>query len=130
LKAKRAYLTDREETAMRERQGHLCGCGCGEPLDDANEGVIREHVFLMVALGNDDKPDSIWRFPCADKKTNGLCGDKWRIAKVKRIRDKRTQRDRLLARGYSLIQGRSKLDSRGFDKSLSKKMDGTVVRNG
>jgi hypothetical protein len=124
MKAKRAYLTDREHDAMWDAQDGLCGCGCGISLNET-EGVIGEHVWLMVALGNDGKPDKLYRHPCADKKTNGLCGDKWRVAKVKRHREGRTQYDKRKERGFSLVRGR------GFDKTLSKKFDGTVEkRNG
>lgn len=128
MKAKRAYLTDREAVEMWSAQRGLCGCGCGETLS-LKEGVIHEHVHWMVALGNDGKPDAIWRKPCADKKTNGVCGDKWRIAKVKRLREQRTQFDKRKERGPKLKSNR-KLENRGFDKSIRKRMDGTVVRNG
>lgn len=126
LKVKRAYLTNKEFLDMWQAQHSLCGCGCGELLNH-EEGTIDEHVWWMVALGNDGKPDKIYRKPCADEKTNGLCGDKWRIAKVKRHRNNKTQADKRRARGYSLIQGRNTLAKHPAMKRL---FSGKVVPRG
>lgn len=117
MKAKRAYLTPREMQAMLAAQGGRCfasHCGSEGPH------FIAEHWF-PVALGNDKKPDCLLCEECAVKKTYGLRGDISTIAKVKRIAGGRTQYDKRQERG-------SRLQSRGFDKSLSKKMDGSVVR--
>jgi len=75
----RRSLTPRERAALYAAQDGLCGCGCAAPLSDI-EGVIAEHT-IPVMLGNRDKPDSLWRKPCADAKTKL---DLARIAKAKR----------------------------------------------
>lgn len=99
----------------------LCACGCGEPLTKA-EGVVGEHRFWLVCLGNPEKPDGLYRKPCADKKTNGPRGDLNTAAHVRRLAEGRTQADDRKAAGGSRIK------SSGFDRTLSKKMDGSVVK--
>ena len=128
-RANRAKLTPKERVQLWQAQYGLCGCGCGEPLRDKDEGVVGEHVWWFVALGNDGKPDKLYRKPCARKKTNGPRGDLNVIAHVKRLAEGRTQADKRAERGPK-IRANAKIQSRGFDKSLSKKMNGTVVRNG
>lgn len=122
MKAQRKRLTKAEFKAMWDDQNELCGCGCGLPLSK-EEGTVQEHTFA-VALGNGEKPDAIYRKPCADKKTYGPRGDLTVIARTKRYREARTQFDKRKAAGGSRIK------SRGFDKSLTKKMNGEVVKNG
>lgn len=112
MKARRAYLTKRERAEMIARQGGLCftfGCD-GKP-------EIGEH-FTPVALGNSDKPDCLLCKACAKEKTRR---DVKAIAKVKRIRNGKTQADKRAAKG-------SRMKSRGFDKSMRKHMDGSVSR--
>lgn len=93
---------------MKIRQGGCCftfGCD-GKP-------EIGEH-FTPVALGNDQKPDCLLCKPCADAKTKKDMG---RIAKVKRLQKK--------AAGET--KKKRPIQSRGFQKDVRKKMDGTVV---
>lgn len=128
-RANRAKLTPKERVQLWQAQRGLCGCGCGEPLRDKDEGVVGEHVWWFVALGNDGKPDKFYRKPCARKKTNGPRGDLNVIAHVKRLAEGRTQADKRAERGPKL-RSNAKLKSRGFDKSLSKKFSGEVVKRG
>ena len=125
-RANRKKLTPKERTQMWADQKGLCGCGCGEPLS-ADEGTVGEHRFWFVALGCNEKPDAMFRKPCAMRKTAGPRGDITVIAHVKRLAEGRTQADKRAKHGPKL-RSNSKLQSRGFDKSLSKKFDGTVVR--
>ena len=118
MKAKRQRLSAREFAAMWLKQDAKCACGCGEPLN-AREGVIQEHT-TPVALGNGEKPDALYRYPCAYKKTCGVRGDLNIIAHVKRIREGRTQFDKRKAAGGSRIQGK------GFQGW--RKFSGEVVR--
>lgn len=115
----RARWTPKQIAQQRLDQRNLCGCGCGHELDNV-EGIVGEHVWEFVALGNSGKPDKLYRKPCADKKTNGPSGDLNTIAHVKRLRDARTQHDRRNARSFPLIRGGS---IRGW-----RKFDGTPVR--
>lgn len=126
-RANRKFLTPKERVQMFASQRGLCGCGCGKPL--AGKGDVGEHRFWFVALGCDEKPDALYRADCARKKTNGPRGDINVIAHVKRLRDKRTQADKRATRGPKL-KSNAKLQGRGFDKTLSKKMDGSVVKHG
>ena len=123
----RKRLTPKERAAMWSRQQGLCGCKCGEPLSKT-EGTVGEH-FWFVCLGNSEKPDALFRKPCALKKTNGPRGDLTVASRVKRYAEGRTQADKRAKNGPKL-RSNSKLQSRGFNKSLRKKMNGEVIRNG
>ena len=127
-RANRAKLTPKERVQLWQAQYGLCGCGCGEPLRDKDEGVVGEHVWWFVALGNDGKPDKFYRKPCARRKTNGPRGDLNTISHIKQLAEGRTQYDERKKRGYSLIRGKTKIESSGFDKSLRKTMRGKVER--
>jgi hypothetical protein len=74
------------------------------------------------------RPASLRSF-CADlgraKKT---AFDKKRIAKAERQAGRKGQWKRLQERGYSLIRGKTKIEGRGFDRTLSKKFSGEVIR--
>lgn len=124
-KPKRSTLTRKERHAMAARQGGLCftfGC-VGKP-------AIAEH-WATVALGNDQKPDCLLCRECARLKTYGspgrVGGDIRDIKHVRKLEEKRTQHDQRLERGPKLKSNR-RLESRGFNKALSKKMSGEVVR--
>lgn len=107
-------LTRRERAAMMLAQEGKCGCGCGQKL---GLRIIGEHT-IPVALGNSGKPDALYREECALAKTRL---DIWRIAKMKRQRGDKGQQARRKA-------GKTKqIRSRGFDKSLRKRFDGSVV---
>lgn len=124
-RANRKRLTPKERVQMYAAQSGLCGCGCGERLNANGKGDTGEHRFWFVALGCDEKPDALYRRECALKKTNGPRGDINTIAHVKRLAEGRTQHDRRQQRGPKLVSN-SKLRSRGFDKTLSRKLNGTV----
>lgn len=111
-RANRKRLTPKERVEMWQAQFGLCGCGCGVALNNA-EGTVGEHRFWFVALGCDEKPDAIYRKPCALKKTNGPRGDINTIAHVKRLAEDRTQYDWRQQNGPKL-RGGGKLQTRGF----------------
>lgn len=106
----RRYLTKNERAQMAHDQGHRCGCGCDQPL---GERTIGEH-WIMVAWGNEDKPDTLLRFDCAKDKTRR---DVKAIAKVKRI----------VKRLDGTRRERKPILSPGFSKTLRKRLDGSVV---
>jgi hypothetical protein len=126
-KPKRSTLTRKERAEMSKRQGGLCfAWGCtGKPQ-------IAEH-WQPVALKNEAKPDCLLCADCARRKTYGspgrVGGDIRDIKHIRKLEEKRTQADVRAERGPKL-RSNSKLKSRGFDKSLSKKMNGEVIRNG
>lgn len=124
----RQKLTPRERVKLYAKQKGLCGCGCGERLNADGKGEVGEHVWWFVALGNIDKPDALYRAECAKRKTNGPRGDLNTISHIKQLAEGRTQHDRRNERGYSLIQGKTKIENRGFDKKLRKHMDGSVSK--
>ena len=102
----------------------LCGCGCGEPLEPVVEGVIDEHDLprKLSAEGQEAERDSLdnrafLRKPCAMEKTRRDLG---LIAKAKAQGGETGQHARRQKRGAGTIK------SRGFDKSRTRKFDGTV----
>ncbi len=114
----RKYLTDSERHALLERQAGMCAReGC------TSEGPFEADHSTPNAL-QAGKPDQLLCIPCHRRKTFGLRGDISNIAKAKRIAEGRTQADKRAAAGGSRIRGR------GFDKTLSKKMNGEVVKRG
>lgn len=128
---KRAYLSRSDRIRLFSEQNALCGCGCGEALLSwRGRDAIGEHVHLNVSQGNEDKPDALYRPECAARKTNKLNGykrsDKNNIAHHKRLGEQRTQADRREQRGFSLLRSARKLIGRGFDKTKTRGMDGTV----
>jgi hypothetical protein len=125
----RKRLTPKERVALWSAQRGLCGCGCGELLN-SREGVVGEHTFFFVSLGCSEKPDKLYRKPCALKKTNGPRGDINTIAHTKRLAEQSTQADKRSKRGFSLIQGKTKIETRGFDKSRTRGFDGKVRERG
>lgn len=103
---------------MREAQAGLCGCGCGREL---GARVIAEHIW-PVAMGNEGKPDALFRADCAAAKTRL---DVAMIAKTKRmamVHGQQARRARAKSEGrYRAIPGR------GFPKNLRRTFDGRVV---
>lgn len=110
----RKPLTRREIIELSVRQGGKCGCGCGGRLNALTEGVIDEHVLALNAGGTNDLSNrALWRKPCAVEKTKG---DRTADAKIKRLRGETCS-----------APTKRHLKSRGFDKTRTKRVDGTVV---
>ena len=108
---KRTRLTPTERAAMLARQGGCCvSWGCTE-----TRGLIEEHSTPHTWTGA--KADQLMCTTCHKPKTKLDAG---RIAKTRRIANGKTQYDKRAAKGGTRIK------SRGFDKTRSKKMDGTV----
>ena len=105
-----------EFAMLAVQQGGLCGCGCGEPLEFGPRLIRQEHLHQRATGGQHTlKNVSLWRVkPCA-------------VAK-----DKRDSLDRKKLRSLTKTTKKSqrpkaKIQSRGFDKTKTKRMDGTVV---
>lgn len=109
----RRPLTRREVIELAVRQGGRCGCGCGEKLDAMREGVIDEHLISLELTGSNDISNrALYRKPCAVAKTKN---DATAIAKAKRLA------------GETCTTSRARpIRSRGFDKSVTKRFDGTL----
>lgn len=115
---KRKPLSRREVIQLMLDQNGRCGCGCGEKLDPMREGVVDEHVIPLEIRENANDLDNraLYRKPCAAAKTAKK--DAPAIAKVKRIE----------ARLNGTRRPRKPIPSPGFDKTMTKKFDGSVVR--
>lgn len=126
---KRKPLTRRELIQLMLDQNGRCGCGCGVKLDPMTEGVIDEHVTALGLTGTNALANrSLWRKPCAKRKTDEE--DVPRIAKAKRQagetgqwarRQKRgggsiPQRENPWPEGRPFPKSNRKIPSRGFSK--------------
>lgn len=112
----RRRLTPSQRAAIIARQDGLCAC-CGKPLD--GKPVEYDHE-IPLCLGGADELHNL-RAVTAACHLGKTAIDVGRKAKADRQR-KHHETGRGRAR-----KGRP-LQSRGFDKSLSRKFDGTVVR--
>lgn len=110
---KRAYLTPHERIAMREAQHGLCGCGCGKPL---GKDFIGEHVWILVAWGNEEKPDALWRKDCAADKTKRDLKAHARVRRLAGLTGQRKRRLERKARGVTLLKSNPKIAKRPFQK--------------
>lgn len=117
---KRRPLTRAEFGQLMIDQDGRCACGCGEKLQPMTEGVIDEHLRALALLGTNALENrALYRKPCARKKTDEE--DTPRIAKAKAQAGETGQYARRQKRGQGSIQ------SRGFDKTRTKRFDGSVV---
>lgn len=86
--------------------------------------TIDEHLQPLDHLGTNELSNrALYCRPCARQKTSK---DLAASAKARRLRGEAGQLKRRRERGPSLKSG-GKLQSRGFDKRLRKRMDGSVV---
>ena len=103
----RRSLTPNQRQAMYAEQKGICGCGCGQPMDE--DDMTGEHEWC-VAFGNNGKPNKLYRNDCAKVKTFGkpsttYNSDLWAIAKTKRLARKREgawrrPKARIASRGF------------------------------
>ncbi len=96
------------------QQALLCACGCHTKLS-RQEGYQFDHITAL-ALGGADRPDNLRavRVPC-HKRISAL--------DISMIRKADRQRKAYL--GTKKQRG-PKMQSRGFDKRLRRRMDGTI----
>lgn len=116
MTARRAMTPARKRRIHEARDG-VC-YHCNLPVPVAGPDVRYDHRIGYWLRDADDDSD-LWpvHLACDKKKT---AADQGKIAKVKRlIRD---------ADPETRKRSKRPLTSRGFDKGLRKKMDGTVVR--
>ena len=116
---KRRPLTRAQIAEITLRQLGKCA-RCSERLDFATRGaVIDEHLHPLADGGTNETDNrAFYCKPCAKPKTAKEARDR---GKSKRIAEGRTQADRRAQRGPTM-------QSRGFDRTWKKRMDGTVTR--
>jgi 5-methylcytosine-specific restriction protein A len=111
---KRRPLTRRETIQLMLDQNGKCGCGCGEKLKPMDEGVIDEHVIPLSLGGPNALTNrSLWRKPCSKEKTRQ---DEANDAKA----------NRLIKAADPEQRKPSQIQSRGFDTTLTKGVNGKV----
>ena len=119
MSAGRKYLSEREWDALFERQGFACAVfGCG------NDGPWEaDHSTANAFVAG--KPDQIL---CREHHVIKTKRDVKAIAKAKRLSgETSSQYSRRQKRG-PLLKSARKLIGRGFDKTLRKLFDGSVVK--
>jgi len=122
----RKPLTRAQTITLCIRQKLLCGCGCGRALVPI---CIDEHIVPRETLPADrcDHIDNraLYNPTCAATKT---VEDQAVIGHWRRARGDSGQAKRRKERGGSMIKSASKIQSRGFNKTLRRRMDGTTER--
>jgi hypothetical protein len=118
-----------------ERDGYVCQCGCGKPCDrtKAAPHPCAPTIGHKVALscGGDHTRDNCecQRWECNARQNNEV--DTPKGAKIKRQRRDTGQQARLERRKAegkgSLIQGKKTIQSRGFDKTKTRRFTNEVV---
>lgn len=124
----RKALTKKQRAQVILRQNGLCA-GCGiKPRD----GWELDHDKALWKGETKQADLDTWRAygsrkdcDCHKLKTADEAGER---AKMRRLRGEVGQRARRERRGGSSIKSGAKLQSRGFQKGLRKKMNGTVER--
>jgi hypothetical protein len=125
--SKRRRLSRAErERLLLEQGGCCCVWGCSE-----SENLIEEHSTPHALTGA--KADQLMCKRHHDEKSFGakhvkVDGDLSKIAKARRIANGKTQHDKRVNRGFSLIQSARKLIGRGFRTDVKRKFDGTTVK--
>jgi hypothetical protein len=121
---KRKPLTRAQLAELVLSQMGKCA-SCGERLDFAGKGqVVDEHIQPLFSGGTNETSNRELRCkPCATVKTSAEAPDR---AKVRRIEQGKTQADK---RAAKKAEGRHRpIAGRGFDRTWTKRMDGTTVR--
>ncbi len=109
-------LTPSQKAQILERQAWTCGCGRG--CDLRGQAVEYDHM-IPLALGGADSLENIQAllYECHKAKT---------ALDVRRIRKADRQRKHHET-GRSRARKGAPMQSRGFDKRFSRRMDGSVV---
>jgi 5-methylcytosine-specific restriction endonuclease McrA len=120
---KRRSFTARQRNEVANRQDWLCNiCKC----DLWGIRFDVDHVQRLDALGKHEPYN--WQalcVPCHAEKTRT---DNREAKKGARVRGEKGQRARRERRGGSMIKSASKIQSRGFQKNVRRKMNGIVER--
>jgi hypothetical protein len=119
-----------------QRDGYVCQCGCGLACDKTkvapNPSAPTIGHIIALSCGGDHTRDNCecQRWGCNARQNNECDTPKAaKINRQRRVTGQQARLDRLKADGKSSrLQSRKEINSRGFDKSLRKKMNGEVVR--
>lgn len=113
---KRRYLTPKQKAQLCLDQSGKCAL-CADKL---REGTIEYDHRIPLALGGSQEMDN-WDALCTPCHKDKTKLDRWDIAKAERMGGGRGSQTARRERNGSRLQ------SRGFDRRFTKKMDGTVV---
>lgn len=119
----RRKLTPAQRAVLWNRQNGKCACGCDEPLTGKTSIDEDEHEIARWISGDDSLANR--RLMLKGHHAKKTAEDQRIIAKIKRQIAKAAGTWRS---NRKKIRGRTKIESRGFDKTLRKKLDGTVER--
>jgi hypothetical protein len=122
---KRRPLTRREFGFLIIKQDCLCGCGCKQRLDFTKPKLVTdEHLNSLFSGGKNELENrALWLSECSKPKTSAEAPGR---AKVRRIEQGKTQADK---RAAKKAEGRHRpIAGRGFDRTWTKRMDGTTIK--
>lgn len=120
---KRRSFTARQVAAVFIRYDGRCA-KCAWKVTPG--GYHIDHITPISALGKHELEN--WQLLCIECHTGKTKRDNFEAKKSARIRGEKGQRARRERRGGSSIKGRSEIKSAGFNKTLRKRMDGSVVK--
>lgn len=113
----RKPLTRRQYAYLFFRQEGLCGCG--QKMDALQDKITDEHIKpLSMGGSNDLENRALWLTKCTKEKT----------AKEATVRAKSERQSGRKGQYARRRKNGPQIKSRGFDKSLRKRFDGTVER--
>jgi len=120
---KRRSFTARQVAAVFIKYEGRCA-KCSEKV--APGGYQIDHITRLDALGKHELEN--WQLLCIGCHKPKTKTDNAEAKKGARVRGETGQRARRERRGGSSIQGRKEIASPGFNKTLRKRMDGSVVK--
>lgn len=115
---KRRRLTAAEKAEVWKRQDFRCACGCGARL---TSGPVEYDHALPLSLGGADALANIEALMAVCHRTKKTPADLTRLAKAKRQAAYHLTGRSRARKGRALV-------SRGFDKKLRRRFDGTIER--
>lgn len=115
----RKGFTPKQRQMVYDEFDGLCGCGCDEPL--AGEAWDIDHAVPLALGGKHDLSNWIPRLKAHHKRKTA--SDIKSISKAKRIAKRETEGPK-----PAKLKGGGKIQSAGFRKDISRRMNGSVVR--
>lgn len=120
---KRKSFTAREVASVFIKYEARCA-KCREKVSLGNYNI--DHIIRLDALGKHELEN--WQLLCVPCHKPKSVVDNWEAKKGARVRGETGQRAKRERRGGSMIKSASKLQSRGFQKNVRRRMNGTVER--
>jgi hypothetical protein len=114
----RVPLTKAQRRELLERQGYLCGCGCGASLRATINGevmlapMIDEHIKPLWGGGTNDLSNrAMWAVECSARKTRREATERAKVLRIRRrLAGEERPKQAIRSRGFA----RDSLSPRNF----------------